>query len=181
MFFPNESKNNITLEIKIKADPKEQNNLININKNEKEKTFKKLLLLKAFEKEFMGLMKMPITDEYDLKEFYLINKNIIEKFKEDHAWFNQINNINYDFSFKGYIKNMNRIIQINKNIINNPPLNNYQINDKIFKEETNFEPNINKLWNKVQYPFEFILVPEYLFDLFFISRMGLVLIICMWN
>ena len=167
LFFPNESKNNITLEIKIKADPKEQNNLININENPKEKTFKKLLLLKAFEKEFLGLMKTPIIDEYDLKEFYLINKNIIEKFKEDHAWFNQINNINYDFSFKGYIKNMHRIIQINKNVLNNPPLNNYQINDNIFKEETNFEPNINKLWNKVQYPFEFILVPEYLFDLFY--------------
>ena len=73
LFYPNESKNNITLEIKIKADPKEQNNLININENPKEKTFKKLLLLKAFEKEFLGLMKTPIIDEYDLKEFYLIN------------------------------------------------------------------------------------------------------------
>ena len=167
IFFPNENNNNRTLEIKIKADFGVQNNLININENQKEKTFKKLILLNAFEKDFIGLMKMPISDEYDLKEFYLINKNIIEKFKEDHRWFNQISNINYDFSFKGHIKNMNKIIQKNQNIFNDPSLYNYQINYNIYKEENNFVSNINKLWNKVQCPFEFILVPEYLFDLFY--------------
>ena len=45
IFFPNENNNNRTLEIKIKADFGVQNNLININENQKEKTFKKLILL----------------------------------------------------------------------------------------------------------------------------------------
>ena len=53
-------------------------------------------------------MKTSIIDEYDTKEFYLINKNIIEKFKTDHNSFMPLININFDFSYKGFSKNLQK-------------------------------------------------------------------------
>ena len=173
LFFQKEKQNNQTLELKIKNDGQVTNKIINtinnmnLNSNPKENTLKKLILLSAFEKEFLQLMKTSIIDEYDTKEFYLINKNIIEKFKTDHNSFMSLININFDFSYKGFSKNLQKIINMHQNsILNNPQFNNYQLNN-IYKDETNFKPNINKYWDNIDYPYEFILVPENLFDLFY--------------
>ena len=173
LFFQKEKQNNQTLELKIKNDEQVKNKIVNminnmnLNSNPKENTLKKLILLSAFEKEFLQLMKTSIIDEYDTKEFYLINKNIIEKFKTDHNSFMSLININFDFSYKGFSKNLQKIINMHQNsILNNPQFNNYQLNN-IYKDETNFKPNINKYWDNIDYPYEFILVPENLFDLFY--------------
>ena len=173
LFFQKEKQNNQTLELKIKNDVQVTNKMINmidnmnLNSNPKENTLKKLILLSAFEKEFLKLMKSPIKDEYDSNEFYLINKNIIEKFKTDHNFFIPLININFDFSYKGFSKNLQKIINMHQNsILNNPQFNNYQLNN-IYKDENNFVPKINKYWDNIDYPYEFILIPENLFDLFY--------------
>ena len=43
---------------------------------------KKLILLYAFEQDFPHLISKNIEDGYDMKNYYLINKSIIEKFKK---------------------------------------------------------------------------------------------------
>ena len=173
LFFQKERQNNQTLELKIRNDEQvsaQMSNMINninLNANPLENTLKKLLLLNALEKEFSKLMNTPILDEYDTKEFYLINKNIIKKFKTDHNSFIQFININFDYSYKGFSKNLQKIVNMHQNnIFNNPQFNNYQLND-IYKDETNFKPKNNKFWDNIDYPYEFILVPENLFDLFY--------------
>ena len=170
--FAKDNQNNRILELKIsnKIQNPIQMNMpnanINYNVNPNESTLRKLILLNAFEKEFINLMKMPIKDEYDTKEFYLINKNIIEKFKNDNIWYKQSPINNYPYSYKGFIKNMPRIIQMNPNILNNPSLNNTQMNS-IYTDENNFFPLFNNYWENMEYPYEFILVPETLFDIFY--------------
>ena len=161
LFFPQE--NNKSLELKIKNESNIQNNLI--NENPIEKTLKKLILLDAFEKEFLKLMKKNIEDEYDLKSYYLINKNIIDQFKNEHISFKQLYNVNFDLSYKGYIKNMNNIMQMNPNIFNND-FGNYQLDNK-YRYENNYAPLFNMTWNNTSYPSEFIVIPDDLFDLFY--------------
>ena len=148
----------------------------------KEMILKKSILLYAFEKEFIQLMKSPIKDEYDVNEYYLINKNWINLYKTEY-YHNYIcphlNSVkkqnNKSLSYKGYLINIESIInyikstqdfqsylkEIEKSINKN----------NVLSKEGNFIPNSNELtWNvnqKVQYPIEFILVPEKLFDLFY--------------
>ena len=168
LFFPNEIQNNRTLELKIKTDSNIQKNINipNINENPKEKILKKLILLNSFEQEVLKLIKMPIIDEYDVKEFYLINKNIVQKFRNEYISFNQFANINFNCSYKGYLKCLPKIIQMNQNNLNQLPLNNNQLNN-IYKDEKNFVPSFNSIWNGALYPIEFFLLPEELFDLFY--------------
>ena len=171
LFFPKERQNNQILELKMKNNTQDLNQLMinnmNLNTNPKENTLKKLILLLAFEKEFQKLMKASIIDEYDIKEFYLININIIAKFKEEHDSFMQFINIKFDFSYKGFSKNLQKIVNMHQNnILNNQQLNNYQLNN-IYKDENNFKTLFNKYWDNFDYPYEFILVPENLFDLFY--------------
>ena len=171
LFFPKERQNNQILELKMKNNTQDLNQLMinnmNLNTNPKENTLKKLILLLAFEKEFQKLMKASIIDEYDIKEFYLINININAKFKEEHDSFKQFINIKFDFSYKGFSKNLQKIVNMHQNnILNNQQLNNYQLNN-IYKDENNFKTLFNKYWDNFDYPYEFILVPENLFDLFY--------------
>ena len=172
LFFPNESQNNKTLELKIKNDsiqnPVVNPNLNNnINTNPRENTFKKIILYQAFFKDFPKLMKMSINDEYDMKEFYLVDRTIIENFKYDHQWFSLL--ITYfqnDISYKGYIKNLSQLIQMNQNIFNEPKVINYQLDNK-YRDENKFIPKVNNYFHNIPYPYEFILLPEALFDLFY--------------
>ena len=83
----------------------------------KEMILKKSILLYAFEKEFIQLMKSPIKDEYDVNEYYLINKNWINLYKTEY-YHNYIcphlNSVkkqnNKSLSYKGYLINIESII-----------------------------------------------------------------------
>ena len=148
----------------------------------KEMILKKLILLYAFEKEFIQLMKSPIKDEYDVNEYYLINKNWINMYKTEY-YQNYIcpflNNMekqnNKSLSYKGYLINIESIINYLKNTQNfQLYLNEIEksINkNNVLPKEGNFIPKFNEQKlnanEKVQYPIEFILVPEKLFDLFY--------------
>ena len=50
--------------------------------------FKNLILLYAFEKNFKELMKIHIKDEYDINEYYLINRNWINMYKNNYNFEN---------------------------------------------------------------------------------------------
>ena len=149
----------------------------------KEIILKKSILLYAFEKEFIQLMKSPIKDEYDVNEYYLINKNWINIYKTEY-YHNYIcphlNSVkkqnNKSLSYKGYLINIESIINYIKSTQDfQSYLNeieksmNKDIN--ILSKEGNFIPKFNEQKinenGKVQYPIEFILVPEKLFDLFY--------------
>ena len=149
----------------------------------KEMILKKLILLYAFEKHFVQLMKSPIKDEYDVNEYYLINKNWINLYKSDYYMnyiYPLLNNmekqLSYPFSYKGYLINIEHIInklKTTQNFISylNEIEKSINNNNKVLSKEGNFIPNYNKQVlisnEKVKFPIEFILVPEKLFDLFY--------------
>ena len=170
LFFPKESQNNKTLELRIKNDSIQKQvgyPNINMNINPKENTFKKIILYNAFFKDFPKLMKMSINDEYDIKEFYLVNRTIIENFKSEHQWFIQlIIDFKNDISYKGYLKNLPKLNQMNQNLFNNQRVINYQLDNK-YRDENQFIPKFNKYFHDIPYPTEFILLPEALFNLFY--------------
>ena len=161
-----------------------QNN-INIEKfNEtKEMILKKLILLYAFEKHFIQLINSPIKDEYDINEYYLINKNWINCYKSSllyHQFIPLLDSMQLTLSYKGYCIKIDEIFnQILMNNNNNNVFLNYfnsietfyNNNSLNFCKEDNFIPAIledtNVFNQKIKYPNDFILIPENLFDLFY--------------
>ena len=173
LFFPNEKNNNKALEIKIKTESNNQiKNKLSM-KNPKEAILEKLILLYAFEKEFIKLMKKPIEDEYDMNEYYLINEEIIQMFKHEFFYSDicKILQNNINMSFKGYVKNMPDLLKINefKKILNYPIFDDMQKYNNTFKNEQNFVAKLTRLnyFNQIQLPINFIIIPENLFNLFF--------------
>ena len=154
----------------IKED-KNKSNLIGIKASDNyELIIKKLILLYAFEKEFYKIITKSIEDEYDFKNYLLINKNIIDKFKQkyDYLKIKEILDKNKNnLSYKGYLKNISEFIK-NNEIMNIIKINLNQNSDtKIFEDENNFIPKINKISDSFQYPYDFIIFPKTLFDLFY--------------
>ena len=203
LIFPKENKNYNILEI---ID--ENNSNSNSNKNTKKKflanknnnieeqisfpqdnveneemVLKKLILLYAFEKHFDQLMKLPIKDEFEVNEYYLINRNWINIYKTEYYQTNILPLLNeiekqldYPLNYKGYLINIDNIILYLKKETNilvyiNEIVKNFNINNNVLSEEDNLIPIFNdktKYQNeKILIPFEFILVPEKLFDLIF--------------
>ena len=181
LFFPDEKTGNNILEIINTTQLKNIDNNGNnyhykiMGKNMQVNIFKKCLLLEAFQNDLYKFMKKPIEDEYnDIKEYYLINIHWLEQYKEIYK--NLFNNIkfilekynkNHKYIYHYFYYNFEELIQHEEiqNIINQ--INNYNLNIDIFKED-NLLPFYNKDDNyKLYYPREFILVPEYLFDLIF--------------
>jgi len=129
---------------------------INIGKfNEtKEVILKKLILLHAFEKHFIQLINSPIKDEYDINEYYLINKNWINCYKSTFLYQQftpLIDSMQLTCSYKGYCTNIDEIFNQllmnnnNNNIFLNY-LNNveafYNNNSVNFCKEDNFIPSM---------------------------------------
>ena len=185
LLFPNESKENNVLEI-VDLNNKDNNGcsdkiLENSKKNDiilkKEKIFKKCLLLTAFENDLFKLIEKPINDAYnDIKEYYLINQNWLNIYKNIYAStfieikklmdsFNLSNDkyhYNYFYYYLEELLSQNNIKQFIKNI-------NIQNNSAI-TDEDNMNPTenqIDKNNNLLKQPIEFVLVPEKLFDLFY--------------
>ena len=102
----------------------------------KEIILKKLILLYAFEKHFIQLINSPIKDEYDINEYYLINKNWINCYKTSflyHQFIPLIDSMQLSFSYKGYCINIDEIFsQILMNNNNNNVFLNYFNNIETF-------------------------------------------------
>ena len=99
----------------IKTEEKKEND--EINENEEENIMKSLILLYANEKEIQKLLNSYIVDQYDLKEYYLINKNFIDEFMDNNDY-TKVKDIldkeNYNLSYNGYYFNLNKIMEISK-------------------------------------------------------------------
>ena len=116
----------------------------------------------------MKLIESPIQDEKDIKEYYLINFNFINAYK-NNTNFNEIKNIIE--SKKIGINNSINIDEIlNNKELSSELLNKIKLFTKEFKKnlfkESNFCPNSNSK-NDTKYYFEFVLVKENIFNLFY--------------
>ena len=128
---------------------------------------KSLILLYANEKYFQKLLESPIVDEYDLKNYYLINPNFIEEYKENNEY-KKVSEIleaqEYNYSYKGFCFNIDKILEI-------PQLKKLKLKKKQYEEKI-FYPNLNKIKSikkdkTFNFPDKFILVPKNLFDLLY--------------
>ena len=180
LLFPNESNEKNVLEI-IDLKNKDNNgcskNAENSDEKElieqKEKIFKKCLLLTAFENDLPKLMEKPIDDEYnDIKEYYLINQNWLNIYKANYQnLFKQITNymislkLNIKYLYKYFYYNLEELLNDNniKQIIKNITIK----NDPRITNDDNMYPTHNNIDNQLIQFYEFFLVPEKLFDLFY--------------
>lgn len=127
-----------------------------------EDIIKNLILLYGFEKEFNQLLEAHIKEEYDINEYYLINKNWINLIKK-YYYYKEIcqilNDMNISYSYKGYLINIQNIIDDSriKSIIKK-----FVSFDKKLENENNFFPSKNQ-----NYFIEFNFVSENIFDSFF--------------
>ena len=158
------------LELNYEHIYEEENpNIIKIGYKEQNRTIlKKLILLYALEKDFPRLISKKIEDEYDIRKYYLINRSIIEKFKNNHSFsFISKKLEGFNFSYKGFKKNLHILMENEdlKKIVKSIPKNN--INNPIFKKEEKFFPYFNKIMDMINYPLNFILITEDLFNLFY--------------
>ena len=155
-------------------------NCDNTNEKEKEKKevkseeqnkidiIKSLILLYANEKQTEILLNTSIFDEYELKDYYLINKDFVDEYKKDNGY-SKIKEVleaeNYNYNYNGYYYNLNEIINTHK-------LTAIKTKKVSYKEEK-FYPIINEIeWlkqEKINCFDKFIIVPENLFDLLYKS------------
>ena len=126
-----------------------------------------LILLYANEKELNRLFSLKITDEYDIKKYYLINKNWINKFKSLFNYievFKILSKIPQYNSYKGYEKNIEDFLSNNdlKNIVANiDDISNDLKNEPLFPQIDN---NLNE-FPDIKCPIQFELIPKSLFNL----------------
>ena len=146
------------------------NNTSNENDNEKKDIIKTLILLYANEKHFQQLLHSPIADEYEFKDYYLINKDFINNFQVDNQY-EKLSEIleeeKYNYSYNGFIFNLNDIAEMEQ-------LSNLKIKLNSNKEkEKDFYPEKQKINYKnnetIKFPDKFIIVSENLFDLLYKS------------
>ena len=138
-----------------------QNNQLSDNK--KKSMIKNLILLFSEKKNYYDLFKSNIKKENDLKEYYLINKNWLNIYKEN-VEYNKIKELfkNKKIDLKNNLDNIikNNFNDIKKYIKSTP--------NKNFLKEDNFCPVLNRpksiIKDKdISYPLEFELVSKNLF------------------
>ena len=118
------------------------NNTSNENDNEKKDIIKTLILLYANEKHFQQLLHSPIVDEYEFKDYYLINQDFINNFQVDNQY-KKLREIleeeKYDYGYNGFIFNLNDIAEMEQ-------LSNLKIKLNSNKEkEKDFYPEKQKI------------------------------------
>ena len=121
------------------------------------------------------MLKTNIKDEYDFNEYYLINKQWIEDFKNKCLYKNiskKLDEMNLNLSYKGYVLNSENIIENNN--LANLNINLIEKNDNLFNENNfylnnTYQDNFKKFDELINNncPKDFIIVPEDLFDLFY--------------
>ena len=139
-------------------------NQISTNVEDEETTrIKALILLYGFQKYFIKLMKSSIIDEYDFKEYYLINRDWIEDFKASFNISVILDMKNYNYSYKGFSKNIEKIKKDIKAY-------SFQSQNRlILNSNKEFYPELKEENDNQDliYPNNFELVPEDLFNLLF--------------
>ena len=134
-----------------------------------------MILLYANEINFDKSLNSNILDEYDTKEFYIINKNWIENYK-NRSYFKGIKKIieelDIDYSYKGFCLNLKNIVKNEKLIKMKGKME--PINKDAFFREDNFYPNVYKdEFKNIKNikdnfcPKDFTLVQKHLFDLLY--------------
>ena len=134
-------------------------------KDEKTATLKTLILLYGFQKYFIELMNSPIKDEYEFKEYYLINRDWIEYYKQIFN-FKSISEIldkkKNKYSYNGFSKNIEKIIKEKE--FKNIHFQNQ--NSSILNNNNDFSPQVNKNQD-LNYLTNFEVIPSDLFNLLF--------------
>ena len=160
----NEIKNGENSKINNNKDNNEEN-----NDNNENNILKSLILLYANEKHIQKLLNSSIVDEYEFKDYYLINKDFVDEYKKDKDYkkiFKVLESENYTYSYNGFYFNLDEIIKNNK-------LDNSKVKQK-FYDEKKFYPQTKEIeWpkknEKINCLDKFILVPENLFSLLYKS------------
>ena len=168
---------NTVLEISRKEYSKENEQIsddeeFQNQEEEKDDILTSLILLYANEKNFWEKIKSSIKDEYDINEYYLINKKWVKDYKNKFKYneiYKTLEKENFDYSYKGYLHNLENIkkLQTISKFKEKIRLKNSNLLD-----ENEFFPIIKEKFKGIKEikdnicPKEFILVPENLFDLF---------------
>ena len=127
-----------------------------------------MTLLYAFENEFQKTITNSIEDEYDMQDYYLVNKNIIEIFKDTYSYpkiKEILDKYNNNWSYKRYLKyidNFTKNNEIKKIVLDNSK----EYFDIPILDEYCFIP-YKKSYDIFQYPNDFVVIPKSLFDLFY--------------
>ena len=160
---------NNEIKCEIVNEKEKEKNEIKDEEGNKMDIIKSLILLYANEKEIEILLNISILDEYEFKDYYLINKDFIEEYKKAHEYVKVsefLKKENYNYNYNEYYSNLNKII----NTLKSTKINTKQ---KLYKDEK-FYPIINEVeWSnkneKINCLDKFIIVPENLFDLLYKS------------
>ena len=123
----------------IKEEETEDNNKSNKeDKNQEKNILKSLILLFANEKLFQKLLNSSIVDEYDFKEYYLINKEFVDDYIKNTDYKNLCEKLDTEeYSYNGFYFNIDKIIDKLK-------LSNIKIKSKTY-EEKKFYPLLNEI------------------------------------
>ena len=160
-------KNGVEEDEKEENKDEETNNKISKieDKNLEKIILKSLILLYANEKHFQKLLNSPIVDEYEFKDYYLINKDFVDDYLKNAEYKNLCEKLDTEeYSYNGFYFNLDEIIdKLN--------LSNIKIKSKTY-EEKNFYPLINEIdypkkTKKIKCLDKFIIVHENLFDLLY--------------
>ena len=91
---------------------KKNNNKINKDdKNQENNILKSLILLYANEKHFQQLLNSSIIDEYDFKDYYLINKEFVDDYIKSTDYKNLCEKLDTEeYSYNGFYFNIDKII-----------------------------------------------------------------------
>ena len=111
-----EVENNENSKVENQTPKNNIDNIINNENNiEKKDIIKSLILLYANEKHFQQLLHSPIVDEYEFKDYYLINPDFINNFQVDNQY-EKLSEIleleKYNYSYNGFIFNLNDIAEM---------------------------------------------------------------------
>ena len=161
-----ESDENEIKEEETEENQKNNNKSNKEDKNQEKNILKSLILLFANEKLFQKLLNSSIVDEYDFKEYYLINKEFVDDYIKNTDYKNLCEKLDTEeYSYNGFYFNIDKIIDKLK-------LSNIKIKSKTY-EEKKFYPLLNEIDfpkkdKKIKCLDKFIIVPENLFDLLYI-------------
>ena len=110
-----ENKNKISDDEENENENNKENARQEMDENDEQNIIKSLILIYANEKQFQKILDSPIVDEYDLKNYYLINQSFIEEYKNnnDYKGLSEILDAKeYNYSYKGFCFNMDKILEI---------------------------------------------------------------------
>ena len=133
--------------------------------NDQQDILRILILLYANEKNFLKLLNSSIEDEYNFKDYYLIDSDFIETFKEENNYENIIEifkQFDLNYSYNGFYMNLEKIVKIKE-------LQKIKTNPKKYDAEELYPEITNKLKKikDIECFDGFIFVPKNLFNILY--------------